>query len=73
MLEELDKYEGRLVEIKLKNWNEYKDPIIVKPLQYLEEDYLSYLVEKQDSKRLLEIEEDDLIYVKPADSSSWSL
>ncbi len=67
MLEELDRYEGRLVEIKLKNWDEYKDPIIVKPLQYLEEDYPSYLVEKYDSKRLLEIEEDDLIYVKLAE------
>ncbi len=65
MLEELDKYEGKIVEIKLKNWDEYKDPIIVKPLQYLEEDYPSYLVEKQDSKRLLEIEEGELIYVKP--------
>jgi len=67
MLEELDRYEGRLVEIKLRNWDEYKDPIIVKPLQYLEEDYPSYLVEKYDSKRLLEIEEDDLIYVKLAE------
>ncbi len=67
MLELLDKYEGRLVEIKLKNWDEYKDPIVVKPLHYLEEDYPSYLVEKYDSKRLLEIEEDDLIYVKLAE------
>lgn len=50
-----------------------KDNMIASHFQYLEEDYLSYLVEKQDSKRLLEIEEDDLIYVKPADSSSWSL
>lgn len=67
MLEQLDKYEDKIVEIKLKNFDEYKDPIIVKPLQYLEEDYPSYLVEKQDSKRLLEIEEDDLIYVKPVE------
>lgn len=69
MLEQLDKYEGKIVEIKLRNWNEYKNPIVVKPLQYLEEDYPSYLVEKQDSKRLLEIEENELLYVKPV---SWS-
>lgn len=67
MLELLDKYRGKLVKIKLEKWEEYKDPIIVKPLHYLYEDYPSYLVEKQNSKRLLEIEEDELMSVEPID------
>lgn len=66
-LEKLNNAKEKKAVIKL-NW--LIDPIIVKPLQYLEEDYESYLVEVEEDNEnykkgtLIEIVEKDLEYVK---------
>ena len=62
----LEKYTKKIVEIKL-NWDWTTHPLIVKPLQYLEEDYPSYLIEEIKDKTLFEVREEDIIYVKPVE------
>lgn len=75
MLNELNNNRKKTVEVKL-NWAEEVEPIIVVPKQFLEEDYVSYLVEvaepnsKYDIGDLIEIREGELEYVKPYDSKN---
>lgn len=69
MLELLEKYRGKLVEIKVTNIETRKKPFVVVPLSYLDEDYPSYLVEDaEDNEILIEVREDALEHVKPIDT-----
>ena len=67
MLEKLNKERTGKVIIKL-NWENEK-PVTVKPLQYLEDDIPSYLVEVIESNGvyktgdLIEVKENDIEYV----------
>lgn len=71
LLEKLNSLRMEKALIKL-SWPDVLEPVAVKPLQYLEEDYVSYLVEVQEDNEnfkkgnLLEVMEEDLEYVKEA-------